>query len=210
MSKKCHTRKQLNEVGYSGAMGLHYSENEMWIDFRLDYDPLGISVPESFSEKTVLDFVTRSYADSCLTLLDRMSKYKDAEDYTSKNNCAYRYLPAMFCFRHYLELKLKCLYLYFHNESFDTNCHTLQKLLDDLKKNSAFQSDVFDEPIAYISEIEKYEPNGKVEASCLRYLVSNEFKCKEHLRIPMFELAKVRKFILQIERTTELMLTRNY
>ena len=76
-----------------------------------------------------------------------------------------------------------------------------------MKKNSAFQSNVFDEPIAYISEIEKYEPNGKVEASCLRYLVSNEFKCKEHLEIPMFELDKIKNYILRIEQITALMLT---
>lgn len=207
MSKKNTARKKLNETGYSGAMGISYCEDKMLIDFRINYDPLGINVPESFSEKTVLGFVTRSYADSCITLLDKMRKYKDAKTNTSKDYCAYRYLPAMFCFRHYLELKLKFLYLYYHNESFDTSCHSLKGLLEDLKKNSTFLSDVFDEPIAYISELEKFEPNGKVEASCLRYLISNDFKCKEHLEIPMFELDKIKNFILRIEQTTGLMLT---
>ena len=143
-------RKKLNEQGIEGAMSISYGKNTMIIDFRNNNDPLGLGT-DNFSEKTVFDFVATSYASSCLTLLNRMKDYRDAEDYRQKDQCSYRFLPAMFCFRHYVELKLKHLYMCYHQEEYMEN-HNLRKLCEDLKKENLFNMGVFDEPGRFVDE----------------------------------------------------------
>lgn len=190
-------RKKLNEKGIEGAMAITYGEDRMIIDFKTPNGFLGMD-GESFSEKTVFDFVATSYASSCLTLLSRMKEYYKAEDYRKKDQCSYRFLPAMFCFRHYIELKLKYLYMCYHQEEYLGN-HNLRKLCEDLKKDNLFDMGIFDEPIEYIEKIEKFIPNGKVDESYFRYLANKNFQFQEHLEIPFSDIEKIENYIREIE-----------
>lgn len=198
-------RKSLNEVGVGGAISTTYKENQIEIDFRVKGHPLGIDDSEQFSEKTVLDFVVRSYASSCLTLLKRMENYKDAETYHDMNECALRYFPALFCFRHYLELKLKYLYMCYTNQTFNIASHNLMDLHSELKE-VGFNHNVFDKPIQYIKDREYYMNVSDGDASVFRYLIKRDFQCKEKLIIPMSEFTTIKDFILDIEHYTEIML----
>ena len=195
MSKS--SRKRLSEKGIVGAMALYYEEDKMTIDFCPSNNLLGLD-GESFSEKTVFDFVAKSYASSCLTLLNRMKEYHNTEDYTIRNQCSYRFLPAMFCFRHYIELKLKHLYLYYHKEEY-METHNLRKLSEDLKKDNLFNMGVFDEPIEYIEKIEKFIPNGKVDVTYFRFLANNNFQFQKKLELPFGDIEKIENYIKEIE-----------
>lgn len=190
-------RKKLSETGIDGAKAITYDKDNMVIDFKVSNNFLGLD-SESFSEKTVFDFVATSYASSCLTLLNRMKEYYNTEDYRRKDECSYRFLPAMFCFRHYIELKLKYLYMCYHGEEY-SEIHNLRDLCDDLKKENHFNMGVFDEPIEYLEKIEKFIPNGKIEDSYFRYLANKNFQFQECLEIPFCDIEKIENYIREIE-----------
>lgn len=202
-------RKKLQECGYGETIQKTYKSQEIEIDFRVFGSPLGDKNIESFSEKSVLNFVAQSYANSCLTLFHRVEEYKDTDKYSIMDNCALRYLPAMFCFRHYIELKLKYLYMCYANEEYNSNTHNLSTLLQELK-GKGFPSNVFDLPIEYIKERECFTSIDDGNDSFFRYLIDKDMKCKEHLNIPMFEFDKIKTYILDIEYHTRLMLTNKF
>ena len=155
---------------------------------------------EKVSEKNLLYFVALSYKHSCLKLLEQMRKYdKNTDNYKS---LAKYYLPAMFCFRHYIELELKLLYMDWHNEEF-LHEHRLDKLLEDLEKNSTCNMSVFKAPLDYLAQLEQINNNPNVEF--FRYLIDTNFVCKESIEIPMFEYDKILNFIVQIETQTTIM-----
>ena len=104
MSKNNAPKIVQNEGCYKAILR-EYFEDEMCINFRF-YDNL-ILGKETYSVITLLDFVAKSYADSCLTLFRRLEDYDFNNMPTQNNNISLRYLPAMFCFRHFIELKLK-------------------------------------------------------------------------------------------------------
>jgi hypothetical protein len=193
---KSKERKPLKETGQS-LVGYKYFDDRVTIDFSIDRIIDG-NLKSNFSEMNIINFDANSYRVCCLTLLKNMTKYKDAQTYSEKEYFASMYLPAMFCFRHYIELKLKFLYMYFCKETF-TPTHDLNTLLADLKNNSDFTLSVFDEPIDYINNVEQFMPDGKVEVAYFRYLCDLNFEWQKHLEIPMFEHEKIRQYILNIE-----------
>ena len=202
MGKK--DRKHLQEKGIDGAIHKTYYKDKIVVDFRFTDSNFRIDT-ENFSEKTVIDFVAKSYYKSCLSLLNQVSKYDYDSKYHEMDNCAYRYLPAMYCFRHYLELKLKYLYMVYANESFNAESHSLSTLLTELK-SKGFTHNVFDKPVEYIESLEKI-PNSQ-QHSCdfyFRYLIDRNIVCQESLEIPMFEYEKIKEYILDIEQTTDLL-----
>lgn len=210
MSKKIRNeRKKLNEKGIVGSIQKRYNSDNVTIDFRFDGNPLGLEKFENFSEKSVLNFVVQSYANSCLTLLKRVEEYENKNTYSAKDNCILRYLPALYCFRHYLELKLKYLYMYYANEAFNSNCHNLSELLQELKEKG-FSSDIFKAPIEYIENLENNDSTYKSNDYFFRYLIDKELNCKEHLVIPIFEFKKIKDFILNIEYQSSLLLTNKF
>lgn len=188
MSKKQIARKPLKEKGL-GFFNIKLNDDKVIYNFHI-----GTGSNESFSEKNVLNFVARSYKESCLRLLEQMKHYKKDNE-----KLALLYLPAMFCFRHYLELKLKLLYLDWHNEEF-WNTHDLNDLLDDLEKNSTCDMGTFRAPIDYITHLEQI--NNKQTVEFFRYLIDPQFNCKESIEIPMYEFDKIFNFIANIERET--------
>ena len=201
-------RKPLQEKGLAGAIHKTYSTDKITVDFHF-VDNTILGKIENFSEKTVIDFVANSYYKSCLTLLAEVKKYVPTDKKSKMDACAYRYLPAMYCFRHYLELKLKYLYMCYANESFNVTCHTLSDLLNELKAKG-FSSNVFDEPISYIEALEKIK-NGQVkEDSYFRYLINKKMVCQESLEIPMYEFSKIKNYITDIEYYTNVALYKKF
>ena len=187
-------RSPLKERGVDGAIRSRYAEDKMIVDFHFT-DSTILPDTENFSEKTVVYFVARSYYKSCQKLLKQVNKYKPSDRYRQMDDCAYRYLPAMFCFRHYLELKLKYLYMFYADESFNVNSHSLSELLEELKEKG-FDGDVFDKPVAYVESLENSHGNGDLY---FRYLLNKNLECPDSLEIPMFELSDIRQFITDIE-----------
>ncbi len=195
---------ELNEVGI-GGMRRTYKENQIEIDFRTYGHPLCINDDEQFSEKTVMNFIVQSYASSCLTLLNQMKTYKESKTHKSMNDCAMLYFPAMFCFRHYIELKLKYLYMCYTDKPFKANTHDLSFLHGELVK-AGFKHNVFKKPLQYIEDREFYMDIKDSDAFVFRYLIKQDFKCKEKLIIPMFEFDTIQTFITDIEHYTNILL----
>ena len=197
-------RKSLQERGVEGAIHRTYYKDRVVVDFRFSDDNFRTNT-ENFSEKAVIDFVAKSYYKSCLTLLNQLNNYKYSDKYRLMDECSYMYLPAMFCFRHYIELKLKYLYMIYANESFNVKSHCLQDLLDELK-DKGFKHNVFDEPVKYIESLENI-PNSQQHSSdfYFRYLVDRDIVCQETLEIPILECKKIQQYILDIEYITEIL-----
>lgn len=183
---KQKTRHPIHQTGLWGGLLEEYDENEVNFCFRFDLEQYNL---KNFSEITELNFVAESYAHACLTLLNEVNKYSLESPNNKKR--IYHYLPAMFCFRHYLELRLKCLYMDLTKESFSME-HPLPKLLEEVK-NAGYNMDSFDKAVEYISNLEKNDD------SYFRYLISKSFKSVDKLTIPVHEFAKVKNWINKIE-----------
>lgn len=205
---KSSIRQPLQERGLAGAIHKTYSTDKITVDFNF-VDNTILGNIENFSEKTVINFVANSYYKSCLTLLAEVKKYVPTDKYNKMDACAFRYLPAMFCFRHYVELKLKLLYMHYANESFNVLCHTLSDLLNELKAKG-FSLDVFDEPISYVESLEKIKNSQVNGDSYFRYLIDKHMVCQESLEIPMFEYSKIKNYITDIEHYTNIALYKRF
>lgn len=140
----------------------------------------------------LLDFVAVSYAESCLTLIKRIKEYDDEDLLSANASKAYRYLPTMFCFRHYLESRLKYLYMEIMREQVNPN-YDLTDLLDAIKQNG-FYLNIFDEPIKFIDQTEK----NRVEY--FRHLLAEKFADADQLEIPNYEFDKIKGYITNIEK----------
>ena len=144
------------------------------------------------SDIRLLDFLAVSYAESCLTLLKRLNEFNGEDLLATLESRTYRYLPAMFCFRHYLELRLKYLYLKIMKTQFDSN-YDLIELLGMIKQNG-FNLNVFDEPIKFIDQTEKNRTEH------FRYLITQEYVDADQLEIPADEFDKIKSYITTIEQ----------
>ncbi|NCA92051.1 hypothetical protein EOM82_02215 [bacterium] len=208
MSKEI-IRPKLNENGYM-AVEKFYGNEKMEYHFRFmetilkDEDDKPV---ESFSERKVLEFLANSYSHSCLTLFEYMEKYEHANTYSTMDDCSFRFFPAMFCFRHYLELKLKYLYIWYTNNCFNTNSHNLEDLLKELR-NNGFQSDVFDKPIAWINKYEKADPLSKGDDAYFRYYINNKLICNDNVDITMFNYKLANELIANIEYQTAMLINK--
>ena len=67
-SKNTLRRSPLKERGVDGAIRSRYTEDKIIVDFHFT-DRTILPDTENYSEKTVVDFVARSYYKSCLTLM---------------------------------------------------------------------------------------------------------------------------------------------
>ena len=172
-------------------------DDKVEIDFAYKQKINQTQSVERFSEIEVLNFVARSYEESCLKLLQEMGKYNKADD-DSIRRCMKYYLPAMFAFRHYLELRLKTIYMDCQLKSFDYE-HTLSKIYEYLEQETSRSFPAFKEAIDYVEGIEK-SISGKPCDEFFRYLIDTNFASVKKLDIPMFEAKKVAGFIEHIER----------
>lgn len=181
MSKnKKETRKLITNT--DGVYLYKFYDDKITIDFRVDGEP--------YSELSVLKFITDSYKNCCLELLAKFEHY-NFHDLEKKNiHLASFYLPAMFCFRHYIELKLKYLYAHYYKESFLMNSdgHKLKKLLEDLQKRYNNKFGIFNKAIEWIDNHEKIKPLEDSIDSYFRYLADKEFNFESHLEISITEI----------------------
>lgn len=181
---------ELKTVGAYKALSKTYFDNSVSVNFKF-YDNL-IFDGETFSEITLIDFVAKSYAESCLTLLSKVNNYQVNDPVNISNYNIYRFLPAMFCFRHYLELRLKCVYMEVYFKSFEIS-HNLRVLYDNIKEYSP-DFEVFEEPINYIDQFENSDEKF------FRYLISTKFEPTDSINMPMHDYSKVKNYISNIEK----------
>ncbi len=190
-------RKELNKKSVSRPLYILYDEKEINIPIKSNVEALK---NETFNKVALQNFVAQSYAESCLTLLQRVDNYVISDSNLKKHSCALRYFPAMFCFRHYLELKLKYLYMRLTDKEFDTNSHKLSELLNEVK-HEGFKYNVFDEPVKYVEDIEE-------GPDYFRYIMNKALDCSaNNLKISVFQFDKIREYITEIEFRVEMYLT---
>ena len=189
MSKKCNKDKKiLTEHGVDGALMLGFYDDLFKIQFEF-YDNL-IGDCETFSEVTLLEYVANSYEKSCLTLFKCVDEYDLDKSINFNKNCSYRFLPAMFCFRHYVELKLKCLYMIINNRSFE-NEHDLEKLLKPIK-DEGIDCKGFKKAINLINNYEKND------TSFFRYLIDTNFECVKEINVKIHIFNEIKSIINEI------------
>lgn len=79
---------------------------------QFEYDATTKSgVETQFCELGELTYVAESYFRSSIKLLSEVEKIDITKDDKYNYNLSFYFLPAMFCFRHYVELKMKIVYL---------------------------------------------------------------------------------------------------
>lgn len=155
---------------------------------------------ETFSEYSTLCFVAESYKNSCLLLVEKLEESKNCSVGRIKY-LSTLYLPAMFCFRHYLELKLKQLYIWYYGESFitDKDGHKLNKLLKDLQKDENVKFEILSKAIGFIEEHEKFSFNGEKDASYFRYLIDKNFESEKSLTFSLNYIDKIKLYLTELD-----------
>lgn len=207
MNKKIKTRDKLKEYGYGGAYQYTLNDEEFIIDFKVD-----AGFAYGFSEITLLNYVAESYRNSTLTLLRKVNKIADCNESKSTYEIAkysYGYIPAMFCFRHYLELKLKSLYMTINRMQFNSVTHDLTELFSEIKTKIQMlhiDSIWIENAVKYVDLIEKKNQYH------FRYYIDKKFKPTTQIIISyktiLDELEKIildfSKCSYEIEKTIEI------
>ena len=104
MSKRTNrdtSKKLLTECGIDGGLLYNLTDDKFEIQFEYYEDSEKDS--KTFSEITLLEYVATSYGESCLTLFRRVEQYDLNKIISFNRSCSYRFLPAMFCLRQYIE-----------------------------------------------------------------------------------------------------------
>ncbi len=143
---------------------------------------------ENFNELNVLHFVANSYMNSCICIIEKIKKGL----HNKKDDIITLYLPLMFCFRHYLEMKLKLLYVDCANELFDKG-HKLSDLRDALNGKGYIDVNIFNSAIDYIENLENNYPEH------FRYIVATDYKFTDKLIIPKNVCDVIFNYINHIE-----------
>ena len=193
MGKKKNIPKSLENQ--SGEITYSCYDNKAIIDF-CDNDK------QTPAELTEFKFVVDSYFESCFVLLTEVEKYATSDSFNDKKRCLLKYLPAVFCFRHYIELKIKYLYMHHTGKSFNTNEHSLSVLLKELQEASGLDYAIFNSSISYISEIEKIDNNERFDAFS-RYLVDRNFNFSKKLSIVLDDIKRMKRSLVEIEGRIE-------
>ena len=199
--KEIVTRKDKisKKVSASGYQALEYEFGDDWytVNFSfnggMDKDEEDI---ENFSEEMVLGYLATCYANSCLTLISILEKYNTTENLTEKRNIASRYLPAMFCFRQYVELKLKELYIDIKNE-LPNFIHDIEVLKNSIERELKVNIVAFDQALDFIKDKEKRSQ------TFFRYLSKNASEYVDKLQFCVAEFDTVRKLILNIGKCSQ-------
>lgn len=189
-------KKSINTKGF---YEYKFYEDKIYIDFRVGNFPC--------AELAVFEYVTASYKNAALLLLLELEKYDALDNKIYKQCSTTFFLPAMFCFRHYIELKIKCLYMWYYKEGLlldnGKNSHKLKELFEKLQKTSNNKFSVFTRAIDYIEKYEKFSIDNKSNPSYFRYLTDKNYKFEEHLEIPISDTKIIKNFITEIEFRTE-------
>lgn len=139
-----------------------------------------------FSEIGELSYVAESYFKSAIYLISKVDDIEHETDTKKQYNLSFYFLPAMFCFRHYVEMKLKIVFLRMKKDKFFI-IHNLNDMKDEIE-NMGFTKNCFKEAIDFIETYEK----GQVEF--FRYLLdksnvfTKEFKIKNKMKEKMVKI----------------------
>ena len=190
MGDKEKTRVRITHVNSNRSYS--FCNDKINIDF---YDK-----KETFSEYSTLGYVVESYKNSCLLLVQKLEESKNCSEDRIKY-LSTLYLPVMFCFRHYLELKLKQLYIWYYGESFitDNDGHKLNKLLKDLQKDKNVKFEILRRAIDFIEEHEKFSFNGEKDASYFRYLINKKFESEKSLTFRLSDIDKIKLYLTELD-----------
>ncbi len=153
------------------------------------------------SEIMALRFVTKSYFDSCIVLLNEVEKYSFSNNIENTQKCIFKFLPAFFCYRHYIELKLKCLYMEETGEYFGT-VHKLTSLLEALEKKTGRDFSIFRYSIAFVEQNEKKIGDAELD-SYSRYLVNKIYSFAQNLTINISDVKMMKWTLISIEERIE-------
>ena len=174
------------------------SRNETGTFLNFEYDLTNDEMVETqFCEIGELSYVAESYFRSAIQLISKVDEIESETEIKKQYNLSFYFLPAMFCFRHYVELKLKIIFLQMKKDKFYIT-HNLKEMKDEIE-NMGFTKHCFDEAIELIDSYE----NGQVEL--FRYLLNktnNEFT--NEIKIQHKTKEKMLKFYRQIEYYTNI------
>ena len=162
---------------------------------------------QSFSEYSTLGYVVESYKNSCLLLVEKLEQCKNCSEGQIKYLSTF-YLPTMFCFRHYLELKLKQLYIWYYGESFraDKDGHKLNKLFDDLQKHPSVDLVCLKRAINFVEEREKISFTEKNDITYFRYLINKNFESEKSLTFTLSDIDEIKFHLTELDfRTNQIM-----
>lgn len=190
MNKSQKPREPINYINSNRSFS--FRNNRVNINF---YDK-----KKTFSEYSTLGYVAESYKNSCLLLVEKLEECKNCSEGQIKYLSTF-YLPAMFCFRHYLELNLKHLYIWYYGESFraDKDGHKLNKLLDDLQKNPNVDFAGLKNAITFVEEKEKISFTKENDVTYFRYLINNNFECEKNLTFTLNDIDKIKLYLTELD-----------
>ncbi len=165
------------------------TKDETGASLHFEYDiKNGNSSETQFSEIGELSYVAESYFRSAIHLISKVDEIENQSDVKKQYNLSFYFLPAMFCFRHYVEMKLKIVFLRMKKDKFFI-IHNLNEMKDEIE-NMGFTKNCFNEAIEFIESYEK----GQVEF--FRYLLNKsnvftkEFKIENKLKEKMVSIYK--------------------
>lgn len=180
--------KTLHSKGNPNFYVVRENDRDIEVAFRYKEKLTDGKEKENFNELNVLDFVATSYKNSCFCIIEKIKKGLR----NKKDDIIILYLPLMFCFRHYLEMKLKLLYVDCAHELFDKG-HKLSDLRDALKGKGYINVNIFDSAINYIESLENNYPEH------FRYIVATDYKFTDKLIIPKDVCDVIFNYINHIE-----------
>ena len=173
MSKRIKDWNSQNK-GIYNAVKVSKEMNGITLHFQYETTSLN-GVETQFDEFGELTYVAESYFRSSIKLLSDVDKISDSKDTKLNYKLSFYFLPAMFCFRHYVELKMKITYLNLTKDKFIVN-HDLHFLRQNIEQQG-FVNHCFDEAIELIDSYEQ----GHDEF--FRYLLSKDFVFTKEISI---------------------------
>ena len=154
---------------------------------------------KSITQLTTLDYTIKSYFYSAIILAEKLLHYDFDDRNTYYNN--FLYLPMMFSFRQYVELKMKYLYTYCYEKSFP-NTHVLSELRDNLKDTEfygIFGGNSSIDVCEFIDNLEK-------APEYFRYILDKNCQGVTEISIDIKTAEKVIYYCREIEHRCELIL----
>lgn len=191
-NQKNKTKKPVKN--YLGECKYKYESDKVIIDFtNQNGDPAELAVFYNLSQ---------SYLNAALILFDNTKKFMTRQEIGTRNKNVFLYVPAFFCFRHYIEMQLKYFYMRYVKEQFE-NIHDLKDLLNALKDKNCPIYTYFVEAVDFIQKHEKYD-------SQFRYLATKQFEFEKQLVIDMKDIEKVRDIAMSLNVGISMFLTNEF
>lgn len=189
MSKSIKDWNSQSKGSYN-AVKITNEINGLTLHFKYDADTQH-GIETQFCEQGELTYVAESYFRSSMKLLSEVDKINVSNNDKSNYYLTFYFLPAMFCFRHYVELKMKIVFLDLKKDKFIIK-HDLHFLRENIEQ-CGFSKHCFDEAIELID----YYEQGHDEF--FRYLLTKDFVFTTDISILHGLKNKIEKIYYSIE-----------